>query len=1333
VSRSGSFVHLHCHADGSMLDGLALVKDLVPAAQQQGMPAIAITDHGSMAATYDLAKAAAGTDVKPIFGIEAYVAPQVPRSHRSPVRWGDGTGDDVSGNGAYTHMTLLAENNTGLRNLFAISSEAYLTGFYRKPRCVAPGETITTPRGDVPIEQVTVGDMVLTGKGRWRPVTATMTSTYAGMLYGIHTHPDRTPTWFTAEHPILVQNPGHDAYWVEAQHLSAAVYRGAHVFTPEHPSAVSPPGGEPRLIDVPVLEVLTKPYRGDVHNLEVEEDHTYVCTMVTHNCDVDLLSEHAEGVLATTGCPSGEVQTLLRLGKYEEAKKSAGTFRDIFGDQNFFVEVMDHGLDIERRVQRDLIRLGKELGLPFVATNDLHYVHQSDATAHEALLCLQSGSKLDDPNRFKFDSQDFYLKTAEEMRAIWDGELPDACDNTLLIAERCTATFEEGKDLMPRFPVPEGWTEETWFAKEVRDGVKARYPDGVPDDRKTQTDYEIDVIIKMGFAGYFLVVADFVQWAKDNGIRVGPGRGSAAGSIVAYGLGITELDPISNGLIFERFLNPERLSPPDIDIDFDEKRRGEVIAYVRERYGDDRVANIGTFMQIKAKAAIKDAARVLNHPYSLGDRLTKAYPPPIVGRDLSLEGAYDPSHERYGEAAEFRELVSKEPGADKVVELGKGLEGAKRGHGMHAAGVIMSSEPLIDHVPVMKRDPEAPVMTQFEYPTCENIGLIKMDFLGLSNLTTLDNAITLIRDNHGVEIDLQDLWANMTDAPTFDLLARGDTLGVFQLDSPPIRSLLRLMQPDTFNDISAVLALYRPGPMGAGAHLDYADRKNGRKPVTPIHPEFADTLHEVLADTYGVIVFQEQVMEIAQKVAGYSLGQADLLRRAMGKKKKEILDKEFEPFNQAAQTQGYSPTAIKTLWDVLVPFSDYAFNRAHSAAYGYISYATAYLKANYPAEYMAALLTTNESDRDKTALYLGECRQMGLRVLPPDINTSTHHYTVDGGAIRVGLTSLKNIGGKATEALIEERTTSGLYANFEDFLLRCPKDMLRKRNIEALIKAGAFDSFGVPRAALLECHEDAVDAVAAYRKNTTTQDTALFDISDLGGFSFSIPDIREWDQRTLLRHERDIVGLYVSSHPLEGLEHALRGVAPATITEIQHSTAADGTTTQIAGLVTAIQTKTTRKGDPYAVITLEDLTGTMSVMLFPRIWESVRHRLLLDDVAHVTGRLERKDDGTVSIIPQDVSPLDVGFLADPDSRPLDICVPEQHVTTQFMSRLKSVLREHPGTTPVQLRIQKDTQTVVMRAGEEWNSTRSPALISEIKAVAGTDSLPHETGTVRAMR
>src|SRR5262249_3933261 len=535
------------------------------------------------------------------------------------------------------------------------------------------------------------------------------------------------------------------------------------------------------------------------------------------------------------------------------------------------------------------------------------------------------------------------------------------------IAERAGVSFAKS-NLMPKFPIPDGETEESWFRKEVWRGMDRRYPEGFDDRGRDRANFEMDIITSMGFCSYFLVVADFIMWAKRNGIRVGPGRGSAAGSLVSYALGITDLDPLVHGLVFERFLNPERVSMPDIDIDFDERRRADVIRYVTEKYGDDRVAQIITYGTIKAKAAVKDSARVLGYPYALGDRITKAFPPAVMGKDVPLSGIFDPAHPPYGEASEIRALYEAEPEVKQVLETARGLEGLIRQAGVHAAGVIMSSEPLLDHLPVWKREADGAIITQFDYPSCEDLGLLKMDFLGLRNLTILDDALAGIKANRGVSIDLETL--PLDDKPTYELLAHGDTLGVFQLEGGPMRALLRSMRPDRFEDISAVNALYRPGPMGANAHNDYADRKNGRKPVVPIHAELAEPLADILDDTYGLIVYQEQVLLIAQKLAGYSVGKADLLRKAMGKKKKEILDAEFEPFAAGMKANGYSDRAIKAVWDILVPFSDYAFNRAHTASYGMVGYWTAYLKSNFPAEYMAALLTSVAGDKDKSALYL---------------------------------------------------------------------------------------------------------------------------------------------------------------------------------------------------------------------------------------------------------------------------------------------------------------------------------------------------------------------------
>src|SRR5512139_1844245 len=744
--------------------------------------------------------------------------------------------------------------------------------------------------------------------------------------------------------------------------------------------------------------------------------------------DRELLSQHSRGIIGTTGCPSGEVQVHLRHGNYEAARQTAGDYQDILGRENYFLELMDHGLDIERRVRDGLIRLARDLQIPMLATNDSHYVHREDAPSQEHLLCINSGSTMDIPagdgpgQRFAFSGDGYYLKSAEEMRALWADkyDLREACDNTLLIAERCDVQFSESAGAyMPRFPCPPGENEDSWLVKEVEKGLQFRYPNGIPDEVRKQADFEVGVITQMGFPGYFLVVADFINWAKDNGIRVGPGRGSGAGSMVAYAMRITDLDPLQHGLIFERFLNPDRVSMPDFDIDFDERRRSEVIRYLTEKYGDDRVSYIVTYGTIKAKQAVKDSSRILAYPFAMGDRITKAMPAAVMGKDIPLKDIFDPEHKRFGEGGEFRGLYEADADVKRVVDTAMGIEGLKRQWGVHAAGVIMSSEPLMDVIPLMRREQDGAMITQFDYPTCETLGLIKMDFLGLRNLTVLDDAVVNIENNRQEKVVLEEL--TLDDPRTYQLLSRGDTLGVFQLDGGPMRALLRSMRPDKFEDISAVGALYRPGPMGADSHNKYARRKNGREQVVPIHPELAEPLEDILGETYGLIVYQEQVMAIAQKLAGYSLGQADLLRRAMGKKKKSELDKQFETFSAGMVERGYSMAAVKTLWDILLPFSDYAFNKAHSAAYGLVSYWTAYLKANYPAEYMAALLTSTKDDKDKSAIYLNECRRMKIQVLPPDVNESAANFTPVGTDIRFGLTAVRNVGSNVVEKVVDAR------------------------------------------------------------------------------------------------------------------------------------------------------------------------------------------------------------------------------------------------------------------------------------------------------------------------
>ncbi|MFI8632253.1 DNA polymerase III subunit alpha [Microbacterium sp. NPDC077663] len=1169
---SDSFVHLHVHSEYSMLDGAAKIGAMTQAAADYGMPAIAVTDHGNTFAAFEFYRAAQSAGVKPIIGLEAYVTPGTHRSDKSRVAWGspDQKSDDVSGSGAYTHMTMWSQSTEGMHNLFRLSSLSSIEGYYFKPRM-----------------------------------------------------------------------------------------------------------------------------------------------------DRDLLQTYGKGLIATTGCPSGEVQTRLRLGQYEAARAAAAEFQDIFGKENYFAEIMDHGLSIERRVMTDLIRLSKDLGIPLVATNDSHYTHQHEADAHAALLCVQSGSTLDDPNRFKFDGDGYYIKTAQEMRQLFRDH-PEACDNTLLIAERCEVEFNTSANYMPRFPVPDGETEDSWLIKEVEAGLHYRYPDGIPDRVRKQAEYETGIILQMGFPGYFLVVADFINWAKDNGIRVGPGRGSGAGSMVAYAMRITDLDPLEHGLIFERFLNPDRVSMPDFDVDFDDRRRGEVIDYVTEKYGSERVAQIVTYGTIKSKQALKDAGRVLGFPFSMGERLTKAMPPPVMGKDMELGGMFDPKHPRYKEASEFRSLIDTDPEAKTVFDRAIGLEGLKRQWGVHAAGVIMSSEPLIDIIPIMRREQDGQIVTQFDYPSCETLGLIKMDFLGLRNLTIISDALDNIRSNRGEELDLEHLA--LDDRPAYDLLSRGDTLGVFQLDGGPMRSLLRLMKPDNFEDISAVIALYRPGPMGANSHTNYALRKNGVQPITPIHPELEEPLREILDTTYGLIIYQEQVMAIAQKVAGFSLGQADILRRAMGKKKKSELDKQYEGFSGGMKERGFGEGAIKALWDILLPFSDYAFNKAHSAAYGLVSYWTAYLKAHYPAEYMAALLTSVGDSKDKMAVYLNECRRMGIRVLPPDVGESIRYFAAVGEDIRFGLGAVRNVGSNVVDGIVAARA-DGPYTSFHDFLAKVPAHVANKRTVESLIKAGAFDSLGSTRRALMEIHEDATEQAVLDKRREANGEVG-FDFDSLWGDDepqqvARVPERPEWTKKDKLAFEREMLGLYVSDHPLAGLEIPLAKHASTSIHDLLVSEdISDGDIVTIAGLVTSVQHRVAKQsGNPYGMITVEDFDGEVTVMFMGKTYTEFQSMLQADSILVVRGRVSQRDDGR-NLHGQSAFVPDLGSVD--AAGPLVLLLPEHRATETTIGQLAAVLERHPGDTEVTLKLHRGGVAKVFEVPAQVGVTVD--LYGELKGLLGPQCL-----------
>lgn len=1165
LKNSENFVHLHVHTEYSMLDGAAKISELVAEVVRQEMPAIAMTDHGNVFGAFEFHKSAKAVGVKPIIGIEAYVAPES-RFDKRRVKWAEGGQDDVSGGGAYTHMTLLAENNQGLSNLFKLSSLASLEGFYYKPRV-----------------------------------------------------------------------------------------------------------------------------------------------------DRELLSKYSKGIIATTGCAGGEIQTRLRMGAYKEAIKAASEFRDIFGPENFYLEIMDHSIEIEQRAFADLIKLGKELNLPQLATNDLHYTHHEDAAAHEVLLCIQSGSTMADPKRFKFENSEFYLKSPAQMREIFK-DFKQACDNTLLIAERCETTMREGENLLPQFPVPTGQSEDSWLIKLANDGLATKMGNSIPTEYQDRLNFELEVMIKMGFPGYFLVVADLCDHARKVGIRVGPGRGSAAGSLVSYSLGITGLDPIKFGLLFERFLNPERISMPDIDLDFDERRRSEMIQYATTKYGDDRVAQIITYGTIKSKQAIKDSTRVLGYPYALGERLTKSLPPSVMGKDISLSGIFNMDNERYGEASEFRNLYESDPDSKKIVDTALGIEGLKRQWGVHAAGVILSKEPLLDVIPIHRRDADGAIITQFDMGACEATGLLKMDFLGLRNLSVLDDCLINIEKNLGKKVVLESL--PLSDKKTFELLSRGDTLGVFQLDSAPIRSLLRSMAPDSFEDIAAVIALYRPGPMGEDSHNKYADYKNGRKAPIGIHPELDMPLNEILKDTYGLIVYQEQVLAIARKVAGFTLGRADLLRKAMGKKDKKILDKEKVQFEDGMKANGFSEDAVEKLWQTLIPFSDYAFNRSHSAGYGLLSFWTAYLKANYPSEYMAALLTSVRDDKDKSALYLNECRRMGIKVLPPDVNESDSEYTPIGSDIRFGLTAIRNIGENVVASIISNRKAKNRYDSFGDFLTKVDAIVCNKKSIESLIKAGAFDSLNHSRRGLMMVFLEALDAVSETKRAESIGQFDLFGAANSTSVSGVVLDIPspEWEKMMLLGYEREMLGLYVSDHPLLGVEHILRSVSDFSISQI--SEVSHDQIITIGGLITQIQRKVSKQGTPWAIVTVEDLDGAIDVLFFSNAYANHGVNLVEDRIVAIRGRVDKREEQ-----PR-ISALDLTLpdLKQIPTGPLVISMEMSRCTPPVIDRMNEILRSHPGGREVHLRLVDGEKKTVLKLDEGLKVTSSPSLSADLKTVLGPDCL-----------
>ncbi|MGO8824634.1 MAG: DNA polymerase III subunit alpha [Acidimicrobiales bacterium] len=1053
--------------------------------------------------------------------------------------------------------------------------------------------------------------------------------------------------------------------------------------------------------------------------------------------DWELLERHHEGLIATTGCLGGVVLQALLAGNVEEAERRAARLQDIFGRDSLFVELQDHGIADQHRTNPQLIEIARRLDAPLLATNDSHYTHREDAVAHDALLCVQTGALLSDTNRFKFEGTEHYLKTAGEMRHLFR-DVPEACDNTLLIAERADVQIELGKPSLPEFPVPDSFTGETYEERALAylrgltmEGARQRYGSSLPAEVVERLDYELSVIGNMGFAAYFLVVWDLIRFARESGIRVGPGRGSAAGCCVAYCLRIVDLDPIRYDLLFERFLNPGRKQMPDIDMDFDERYRADVMRYAAEKYGSDRVAQVITFSTIKARAAVRDAARVLGKPYIVGDRIAKAMPPLVMGRDTPLHACLtktDGHEEGFAAAAELRTMRDEDPDAKEVIDVALGLEGLRRQDGIHAAAVVISRDPLTDYLPVQRKpdaggSPEdAPIVTQYEMHGVEDLGLLKMDFLGLRNLSVIERALDLIEGDTGVRPDIDAVA--LDDDMTLEMLRRADSIGVFQLEGAAMRQTLRSLAPTSFDDVAALVALYRPGPMAANMHRDYPELKNGRKELTYLHPD----IEPILKDTYGLMLYQESVMRVAQKFAGYTLEEADNLRKACGKKIRALIAAEREKFVAGCVTEGYDEALGTQLFDIIEPFADYAFNKSHSYGYGLVAYQTAWLKAHYPVEYMAALLTSVKDNKDKTAVYLAECRARGIDVLVPDVNRSVAEFAPDrtgdrdGPAIVFGLAAVRNVGEALVERIVAERDTGGPFADVYDFCQRVDPAVLNKRTMDSLVKAGAFDSLGHTRQGLCLVLEEIVDRTLERRREHDLGITSLFAAFEeeqsepgWGAAKVTIPDT-EFDKGQRLSFEKEMLGLYVSDHPLMGFEQALARHTDCSLSDLREEDPAAGDRApvrSVGGVVTDLRRSYTKKGDLMARFVLEDLQAAMEVFVFPKTMAEYGGLIENDSILVVRGRLDTREDEPKIVCMEVTRPL-----LDRGEEDLHITLPLGVLTDAKVEGLKDVLSCHPGPSAVLLHV----GAKVLRLPPEFNVDCRNGLVGELKRLLGQSAV-----------
>jgi DNA polymerase-3 subunit alpha len=1123
VSETPPFVHLHVHSEYSILDGACRIPELAARAAELEMPAVALTDHGSLAGTIGLFKAARKEGVKPVVGCEVYVA-----DDRKALQKG------------YAHLTLLAETNEGYENLIKLSSLGYLEGYYYKPRV-----------------------------------------------------------------------------------------------------------------------------------------------------DWELLERHAGGLIALSGCLSGRVCKALEEGRATDAEAELDRLETIFGRDDVYVEMQNAHLDVQQRINPVLAQLAERRGLPLVATGDVHYLRHEDARAHEALLCIQSGDSLKNPNHWRFETDQFYFKTPAEMAADFAGH-EEALRRTLEVADRCNVEIALDRILLPHFPTPDGRDTFDYLVELCEKGLARRY-DTVAPELRERLKFELKAIKEMGFADYFLIVADFVGFAKRNGISVGPGRGSAAGSLVAYCLEITDIDPIRYDLLFERFLNPGRKSMPDMDIDFAVDGRERVINYVREKYGRDRVAQIITFGTMAARAAVRDAGRVLEHPYGTVDKVAKLIP---EGPGQTLDDCLKPG-------AELRQAYDSDPTTREIVDLAKPLEGLTRQDGIHAAAVVIGAGPLMDVLPLQQKGADQEVVTQFSGTDVEALGLLKMDFLGLRNLDVIDKACELVG---GLDIGAIPL----DDRKTYEMLARGEATGVFQFESSGMREALRSVKPTSFEDIIALVALYRPGPM---AYIPvYARRKNGQEAVS--YPD--ERLKQITSSTYGICIYQEQYMEIAKQIAGFSPAEADDLRKAIGKKIHSLMASLKGKFLEGCAASGTAASVAQQLWADMEQAQDYSFNKSHAACYALISYRTAWLRANHPKEYMAALISSVMNTKDKVPFYVNACDELGIEVLPPDVNQSQIDFAVVEGKIRFGLNAVKNVGEAACRAIVRARDEGGPFTTIWDFTERVDPQVSNKRALESLVKAGALDSTGAPRKGMLECLEQALSWGQKQQADKLLGQGSIFDLGDSAGEAaprhHPVIPADEFEKSELLHMEKESLGLYVSEHPLSGIRDQLRRKTDCALSELERRR--DGEVVVVGGIVAAVKQLTTKKGEPMVFVGLEDVTGAVEVVAFNSVYALARDLIVQDRVLVVKGRVDHKQQGETKLIAIEITP----FEAVPERREVRLKVDARVAPAGLIRELADVVGRYPGEAPVYVEAVTSVGPKLLELGPKVQPV--PDFFAEAKALLG---------------